>query len=261
MTDALEKRIAKTLSNGHAGSEDLTELVAEVEAAAVKADTAAQAAREQANDLLASPDGRAAHEAVVVADLRRDRLRAVLPRLHEQLREARVHEYRERWAVDCRRVAAARDALAKEFAEVYPAACAELLDLLRRMAANDRECDRVNAAAPGSAPDRLRSAELVARKLQGFSRDTPAIAERIQLPDWEHSDRTLWPPPQPSVGVTLALGMVAAAQDPRRYSDKWWEVQEEDKQARRAENERMSEYYRRTTKEQEDRQNAEARRK
>jgi hypothetical protein len=260
MTDALEKRIAKTLSNGHAGSEDLMELVAEVEAAAVKADTAAQAARGRANDLLVAPDGRAAREEVVVADLRRDRLRAVLPRLHEQMRAAKATEFRERWLNDYNRVAAARDALAQEFAAVAPAAIAELVDLFQRAAAVDREVARVNGSAPGGAAQ-LLGVELTARKLQGFSRDTPAIAERIQLPDWKHSDCKLWPPPTASVGVTLAAAMVAAATDPRRYSDKWYEVQEEDKQARRAENERLAEYYQQQSKQQEDRQNAETRNK
>jgi hypothetical protein len=85
MTDALEKRIAAVLANGNAGSAELLELIAAVEAAALDADAVARVEHEKANDLIAAPDVKSAHDAVVISELRRDRLRSVLPRLQQRL--------------------------------------------------------------------------------------------------------------------------------------------------------------------------------
>jgi hypothetical protein len=260
-TDALEKRIAAVLANGNAGSVDLMELIAAVEAAASDADQAAKVERDKAVDLVVSPDAQAAHNAVIVAELRRDRLQAVLPRLRERLSQAKANEYTDRWLADFNKVARERDALAKEFQEVYPAAINKLLDLLQRIARNDAECTRVNADAPGSESRRLRSAELVARGLQHFTRDTPSLTERTALPDPDNSAALLWPPPQLPLGVAVAMSMGNAASggfgDPRRYSDRWWEVAQEDEQRRQIESERLTKYYEQTTREQETRINAE----
>jgi hypothetical protein len=261
MTDKLEVSIASALSNDNASAADLIELIAAVEANAIAATQEACAARERAIDLIASPDSRAAHENIVIAELRRDRLQAVLPRLRERLSQAEAGEYCDSWRADFDKVATQRDALAKEFQEVFPATINQLLDLFQRMVRNDTECNRVNAAAPGSESRRLRSAELTARGLLNFSRDMPSLTERVQLPDINNSAALSWPPPRQSLGIVMAQSMLAAATDPRRYSDKWWEVQEEDNQARRAENERIAEFYRQSTEQQERRQNEEGRRR
>ena len=47
--------------------------------------------------------------------------------------------------------------------------------------------------------------------------------------------------------------------DSHRFSADWWKDNERRAAAQRAEQERMADYYARTTKEQEDRENAEAR--
>jgi hypothetical protein len=40
-------------------------------------------------------------------------------------------------------------------------------------------------------------AHLKARGLETFSTADPPIAKGVQLPDWAHSARTVWPPPRP----------------------------------------------------------------
>jgi hypothetical protein len=55
-----------------------------VESAAAAADETAEQQRE-AVDLIATPDVEAAHKPVITAELSRDRLKAILPRLHDKL--------------------------------------------------------------------------------------------------------------------------------------------------------------------------------
>jgi hypothetical protein len=261
MTDELEHSIAHALSNGNSGTADLIELICAVEKEAVAATVAAVAARDQATDLLAAPDAKAAHEAVIVAELRRDRLRAVQPRLQERLAHARAAEYCERWVADYQRVAAQRDALAQELADTYPVLVRQLCDLFQRLSSCDREVARVNSAAPGSEARRLRGAELVARGLEAFSQDRPSISERLQLPDPNNSAALVWPVAQQSLGVAMAESMVAASgnYDPRRFTNRWWEVQEEDTKQRQVASQQLADWYQQQTEAQEARQNREER--
>jgi len=92
-----------------------------------------------------------------------------------------------------------RDDLSKELAQVYPEIVDKLVDLLRRLSANDLEVERVNANRPrGELP--LAQAELQARGLSGFApasgvgQDIPKLARGVRLPSFEPADGLwLWP--------------------------------------------------------------------
>lgn len=121
----------------------------------------------------------------------------------------------------------------------------------------DRECHRVNVSAPAGEQRRLAGAELAARGLERFSTADPSIARELKLPDFEHSVRMAWPPPRPSMVAAFAATMLPDSD--RRFSGDWWEEREQGAARQRAEQQRIADYYARTTKEQEDRENAEAR--
>jgi hypothetical protein len=86
-------------------------------------------------------------------------------------------------------VKAERDALADELARVYPPIAAQLVDLLERIAENDRQVEIINRRLPDGSR-RLLVAELVARGLGGFVKDSvdvPSIVSRVRLPTFERS--------------------------------------------------------------------------
>jgi hypothetical protein len=61
---------------------------------------------------------------------------------------------------------------------------------------------------------RLRGVELVARNLDGFTRDQPSITNELGLRDWDHPAKTAWPPPQTPLAVVAVQGMAAAVDYP-----------------------------------------------
>jgi hypothetical protein len=89
---------------------------------------------------------------------------------------------------------AERDALASEFAEIYPAFEARITDLLPRIAANDAALSRLHQARPAGVAGHLLGAELVARSLDNFSRETPSIVRDLQLPSFAPGKPLAWPP-------------------------------------------------------------------
>jgi hypothetical protein len=87
-TPTLEQRIASALNAAAITSSDLDTLIAESEAA----DLAAAKAREAALDPAVVADTAKMGAAVATATLSRDRLQAALPRLQQQLKQARERE-------------------------------------------------------------------------------------------------------------------------------------------------------------------------
>ena len=67
---------------------------------------------------------------------------------------------------------------------------------------------------------RLREVELVARNLEGFTRDQPSITNELQLPDWDQPVKLAWPPPQTPLAVLAVQGMAAAVDHP---GANWWQ--------------------------------------
>jgi hypothetical protein len=182
-----------------------------------------------------SPDARAAREAMQAAEFSRDRLRTVLPRLQARHLETVAAEYLTLWRADYEVLKVKRDALAAELGEVYPKVVNQLVDLLTRIRANDAELSRLHQARPSGAGLHLAGAELVARGLEGFSRDEPSITKELQLPDWTYSAKMSWPPPQTPLAALVAP---PASGDSRRHSGDWWKVKEEEARVQRERQER-----------------------
>ena len=119
------------------------------------------------------------------AELTRDRLRAALPRLQEQLKQAREREYAECWLEDYAAVKARRDAAAEQLRERYPAIVDELVALMADIAATDKEVDRINVAAPYGDYPRLRGVELTARGLDHLLQPDISIVQELRLPSFD----------------------------------------------------------------------------
>jgi hypothetical protein len=178
---SLEQRIASALrDDGDATAADLGALIGEVEVAAAAAATTATEERERALDI--SIDPATAHEKALVAELRRDRLHAVLPRLQQRLASALAEESALRWDARYRRVAAMAEEAAEKF-RAYPRLAAELVELMNLAAALDREASAVNISAAPGEHRRVPGVELLARGLASFSIAQPSIAQGLRLPD------------------------------------------------------------------------------
>ena len=233
-SQSLEQKIAAALGNRRVASADLDELISETEQSVAEAEKTAQAEREKALDPVASPDGAEAEKLVWALELRRDRLRSSLSRLRRRLYEVERAETTARWEANHDAVKAERDAVAKEFAELYPSLTTQLCDLFHRAKAIDQECSRINGEAPAGEKRRLLGVELTARGLESFSISDPSLTEAAKLPDWTHSDRVAWPPPQTPLAVLVAASMTPP-HDPRFSAD--WAAARDQDMARRAANE------------------------
>jgi hypothetical protein len=83
-----------------------------------------------------------------------------------------------------------------ELADLYPAVAQKLVELLVRVAINDREVGYINNHALPKGADRLLVAEK-ARGLLGWvvnSIEAPRITDHLQLPPWQPRSNYLWPP-------------------------------------------------------------------
>jgi hypothetical protein len=197
--NTLEERIATALSEDIA-SADVEALIAETDAAITATEAAAEAERVKALDPITSPDPTKARAAMEDAAFTRDRLRVVLPRLHARLKQVVAAEYAARWEPDFKCVEADRDALAAEMREAYSAAVARLVDVFQRAAECDRECSRINGAAPYGEHRRLLKVELTARGVKGLLQPDVFIAEMLRLPYFTRDSGPIyaWPLPTPS---------------------------------------------------------------
>ncbi len=231
----LEQKIAAALANANIGSADLTELVAEVEAALTTAEAAVKQEREQAIDLTVSPDATEAHQRVVATQLAYDRLKAVLPRLKARLSEAIADEIDARWRSRAGRVEEKANEAAAAFAEQYPKHTQALLDLFVRMSQINAEISSINSEAPAGVRH-PRYPELVARGLPSFSADRPSILATVVLCD-PSTGKAIWPPRQQPFSTTFTL------QVPPHSGDRWHEDLAREQAARRREWDRVSEYY------------------
>jgi len=129
-----------------------------------------------------------------------------------------------------------------------------IVDLFSRAEAVDKEVSRINGSAPEGEHRRLRQTELVARGLNNFSRADPPIAKAVQLPDWTNSETMVWPPPQPSLAVQVAMSMTFS----QHPGDHWWQQREERAEAMLEEQERVAAFYEAQARQREERENAEA---
>ena len=99
----------------------------------------------------------------------------------------------------------------------------------------------------------MRDPELIARNLDGFNRDRPSLLAEVHSLDWD-SGRQAWPPPRLSMASAFAATFLPA-HDPANWANDY----ERRAAAQQAERQRMAQYYERLTKDQEERENREAR--
>ena len=228
---ALEQRISTALAAPEVTSTDLMELIDEAELAVTAAEETARAEYEKALDPMVSPDAAKAKQSIWAAEFNRDRLRAFLSRLWERLAEIETAEKATRWDADHGAIEAKRDALAGEFAEMYPRLTAQLCDLFKRAKAIDEECARINGEALSGEHRRLLGVELTARNLGSFTRSNPSLMDAVKFPEWANSDRMVWPLPQAPLAAILAASM--APPPDARFTANWAAAREKDV-ARRA---------------------------
>jgi hypothetical protein len=122
----------------------------------------------------------------------RDRLAAVVPRLHQRRKELLAAGAYDKAKTE-------RDQLAAELANIYPAFSQKVSELLPRIEANDRRIQYINGQATPSGAEPLLVAELVARGLPSFnpkpSSEVPRITRELRLPTFEYpgEERYVWP--------------------------------------------------------------------
>ena len=148
----------------------------------------------------ATPDTVAAliPEAEAAARTAGDVAEQAVSRLRERLTELQAAEEDDRRRAAYEEARAERDELADELARVYPKLAAQLADLLGRLRTSDDRIEYINAHALPRGCGPLLVAELVARKLDCFARDSvdiPRIARRVQLPAFEYDAHHpyVWP--------------------------------------------------------------------
>jgi hypothetical protein len=212
-------------------------------------------------DRTSSPDSRAARQLIIDAVSVADRLRPLLPKLqaryeqvHKQERAAWLAKQEAAWLTKYDALKHERDALAEELCEVYPDAASRIANLFGRIAINDRALAGLRLDRPTGVEPCLRSAEAHARGPERFNQNS--LLASVRLFDWD-TGHQICPPPQPSMASAFAATSMVACD--RRFSADWWKDNERRAAGRRAEQQRIADYYARTKKEQEDRQNAEAR--
>jgi hypothetical protein len=244
---SLEQRIADALVSDTITSAALLALAGETDAAILAAAETAAAERCKALDPALSPDPRKARQAMEDAEFARDRLKTVLPRLHQRSAEVAEGEAHQRWEQDFAAALGRAEAAARRWERV-PELIGELVSIFASEAEIARGADRVNAAASALTNEHRRlprAAELLWRGLQQFTCAEPSIAGAATLPDPARPELTAWPPRQAPMAAMFA--------PPPHRGDAWHEGIAEERETRRAESERVSQYYNQQTREREER--------
>ena len=213
----IENRIAGMLSAADAKSDAIAALITEVEVAAQEADATATKTREKALDPATVIDAAKVGAAVATAELTRDRLRAALPRLQEQLKRVRQAEDVAAWRADAEELEQRRLASGAEFRQFYPGMIERIVNHLYDMRALDKKIDHLNSRRPDSSIPAL-----------GYI--TPFFAMDLKIPDPDNAGGPmLWPPHQPSLAQQMAREMM---ENPRLFNPpgpgpEWWKTIEE----------------------------------
>ena len=247
----LEQRISDTLQPDVViTSADIAALIEEAEVFIAKAE------KEATVDRTLALDPKAARQAIADAAFGADRLRMLLSKLQVHYREVRDQEQAKTWLAEYDVMKRERDALAEEVREVFPEAENKIVDLFVRITENNKALSALHQARPAGVMEHLVSAELHARGLDRFTRDTPSLLTSVVLFDF-HSGRQIWPPRRPPMAAAFAAAV--PAYDNRRFSADWAQDNDRRAAAQRAEQQRVADFYSRTTREQEERENREAR--
>jgi hypothetical protein len=188
-TSTLEQRIIATLDNANAGSQELAELIGEVEQAAAAADQTITTERAKLLDVTQCRDPDEARERIATLATSRDRLLATTPRLKAMLSAALAAEAKDRWWSSYKRIKTRLDEAVTQF-KTYDEHAQAITSLFISAKELDKEISDLNGSAPDGIDRRLRSVEVTARSMV-LSRDNPSLLANTVLPDWNHSSRTL----------------------------------------------------------------------
>jgi len=109
--------------------------------------------------------------------------------------------------------------LAEELREVYPDTVNKVVDLFVRITADEKALSALHQARSPGVMEHLLSAELHARGLDRFTRDTPSLLTSVCLFDW-NSGRQIWPPRRPPMAAAFATSMVPAC-DPADWANNY----------------------------------------
>lgn len=237
----LERRMVAVLTGSNTPAIDLAKLIAEAELEIEDLDATATAERERALDPVVCPDPEPAWDKADACALKANRLRTLLGRLQTRHQETSQIERIDKWQAEASALEAERDALAKEWSELYPTVANALVDLFARNAALNQRISELHFRRPAGIRKQLLSAELIARKLTQFDRDHPSVVDRVVLPDWTASNKTIWPPPR----VRDFSMLVTPAFHHPRYSADWGseEVQQQREAEQAREAERRARYH------------------
>jgi hypothetical protein len=162
------------------------------------------------------------------AEFARDRLRTLLPRVQEHHKAVAAREALARWRSRHDAVKERRDALAAQLQALYQPFVEQIVPLLLEIEEVDCQIRQVNATAPldGTTGMHLQPVEIVARAPSGMN--WLSIMADLRLPHWAPHAGLAWPPHRPIDFVQLQMSTRPPG-DPRLYSARWWEVQEEKK--------------------------------
>ena len=199
-------------------------------------------------------DPKTARQVIEDATFAANRLRTLVSKLQARHREVHNQEQAKAWLTDYEVMKRERDSLAEELREGYVEAVNKIMDLFVRITANDKALSELHQARPAGVMEHLVSAELRARGLDRFTRDVPSLLTSVCLFDWD-SGRQNWPPRR-SMGAAVAATMMPHDQ---RFTADWAKDREQRVAAVREEQQRIADFYLRTTREQEERENREAR--
>jgi hypothetical protein len=250
---SLEKRVVTVLTgNGNlASAAELTELIRETEVFVQASLDVAEAERIRSLDLVQCPDPGEAHQRIVAARLSAERFSASLPKLRDKLSTALAAETNDRWSADYRKVEQKLNAAVTAFEgfSQHAEAIAQMFALAEQV---DRAVSDLNGRAPDNEHRRLRSVELTARGMSGFTRDNPSLASTTALPDWDHSARTVWPPRPSTTLAVMAAGMTVPHPGPAWSTP---EVQAQRRAEAEKENAQMAVYHDQAAKDEQDRIN------
>ena len=155
-------------------SADIAALIDEAEAGIAKAE------QERAVDRTLSLDPKAARQAIEDATFAADRLRVLQSKLQVRYREVHDQEQAKAWLAEYDVMKRKRDALAEEVREVYPDAEIKIVDLFVRITENNEALSALHQARPAGVMEHLVSAELHARRLNRFTRDTPSLLTSVR---------------------------------------------------------------------------------
>jgi hypothetical protein len=216
---ALEKKITDAFADEAVTSTDLAALIKELEAAIATADAGAEAERANSLDPLASPDAKAAREALEAAEFARDRLRALLPRLQQRCQAIATQEQYDRWAGEFDRLLPRYDAAVAQLKTVCEEFEQKIIAALLEAQAVDVEACRLASVKPYDLPQangdgrHLPKVELAARGLSGVAPGCSLLTD-LKLPKFNSINELAWPPPQPSMAAEVAQQVAAMTRHP-----------------------------------------------